>query len=167
MEQQIAFNANAEAGMGRMEARMGRIESDISVTKGGHVRTRLMDLLPDLAETLEFDFVRVIPREELIQTARRISNAAPGELSSFRRADLVVQVAKEQDTLYLAVEASWTASQRDSDRAVRNADFLTETTGLSAIPVIASVRNTREVADLIESGALRWYRIEERDVQVE
>jgi hypothetical protein len=167
VEEQKQFNDRVDNFMLLTNTRMGRIESDISVTKGGHVRTMLMDRLPDLAETLESNLIRTVPREELVRMARTISDATPDDLRSFRRADLVVQVAKGQDSSYLTVEASWTASQRDSDRAVRNADFLTETTGLSAIPVIASVRNTREVADLIESGALRWYRIEERDVQVE
>ena len=167
MERQQEFNERVTVFMERTEARMIRIESDISVTKGGHVRTLLGDLLPDLAETLGFDLIGPMPRQEIIQTARRISNATPRELSSFRQADLVVQVARGQETTHLAIEASWTADQRDSDRAVRNARFLAEATGLPAIPVIASVRNTREVTGLIQAGALRWYQLEERDVQAE
>ena len=167
MERQQEFNERVTVFMERTEARMVRIESDISVTKGGHVRTLLADLLPDFAETLGFDLIGAMPRQEIIQTARRISNATPRELSSFRQADLVVQVARGQETTHLAIEASWTADQRDSDRAVRNARFLAEATGLPAIPVIASVRNTREVTGLIQAGALRWYQLEERDVQAE
>ena len=167
VEEQKQFNDRVDNFMLLTNTRMGRIESDISVTKGGHVRTMLMDLLPDLAETLEFNLIRPVPREELARMARTISDATPDDLRSFRRADLVVQVAKGQDSSYLTVEASWTASQRDSDRAVRNARLLTEASGVPAIPVIASVRNTREVTDLIESGALYWYEIEERDLQVE
>ena len=64
------------------------------------------------------------------------------------------------------MEASLTASQRDCDRVVRNIRLLTETSAAPAIPVIASVRNTREVTDLIESGALYGYATEERDLQV-
>ena len=167
VEEQKQFNDRVDNFMLLTNTRMGRIESDISVTKGGHVRTMLMDRLPDLAETLEFNLIRAVPREELARMARTISDATPDDLRSFRRADLVVQVAKGQDSSYLTVEASWTASQRDSDRAVGNAHLLTEASGVPAIPVIASVRNTREVTDLIESGALYWYEIEERDLQVE
>ncbi len=167
VEEQKQFNDRVDNFMLLTNTRMGRIESDISVTKGGHVRTMLMDRLPDLAETLESNLIRTVPREELVRMARTISDATPDDLRSFRRADLVVQVAKGQDSSYLTVEASWTASQRDSDRAVRNAHLLTEASGVPAIPVIASVRNTREVTDLIESGALYWYEIEERDLQVE
>ena len=159
-EEQRVFNSNAEA-------RMGRIESDISAAKGGHVRTLLIDLLPDLAEEMELQVTRTIPREELVGIARRVSSATRDELRSFRRADLVVLASRDQDSLYLAIEASWTASRRDTDRAERNARFLAETTGVPAIPVIASVRNTREAAETVESGAVRWYQIEERDVQVE
>ena len=167
VEEQKQFNDRVDNFMLLTNTRMGRIESDISVTKGGHVRTMLIDLLPDLAETLEFNLIRPVPREELARMARTISDATPDDPRSFRRADLVVQVAKGQDSSYLTVEASGTASQRDSDRAVRNARLLTEASGVPAIPVIASVRNTREVTDLIESGALYWYEIEERDLQVE
>ena len=57
MERQQEFNERVTVFMERTEARMVRIESDISVTKGGHVRTLLADLLPDLAETLGFDLI--------------------------------------------------------------------------------------------------------------
>ena len=97
MDRQQEFNEQVAKFMERTEARMGRIESDISVTKGGHVRTLLADLLPDLAETLGFDLIGAMPRQEIIQTARRISNATPRELSSFRQADLVVRVARGQE----------------------------------------------------------------------
>ena len=97
----------------------------------------------------------------------RISNATPRELSSFRQADLVVRVAGGQETTLLAIEASWTADQRDSERAVRNARFLAEATGLPSIPVVASVRNTHEVTGLLEAGILCWGQIEELDIPAE
>ena len=73
----------------------------------------------------------------------------------------------EGKTVYLAAEASWTADGTDVDRASRNAGFVTQATGSAAIPVIASVRNTDEARESVDSGEALWYRIEERDTQAE
>ena len=158
--EQHAFNANADA-------RMNRIESDISATKGGHVRTLLDNLMPDMIEELGFETARAIPRGELVRIARSITNATQDELRSFRRADMVLHATNAQGNFYLAIEASFTANLNDTGRAQRNSGFLTQATGTPAIPVIASVRNTHEATELIESGTVRWYQIEERDTQPE
>ena len=159
-EEQRQFNE-------RSEARMGRVESDIGATKGGHVRTKLAGLIPDLAEEIGIEEPDVVPTEELVAMARRITGAIRDELRSFRQADLVVRGTREGETVYLAVEASWTADGTDTNRASRNAGFITRATGTAAIPVIASVRNTNEATETIDAGQVRWYRIEERDMQAE
>ena len=146
---------------------MNRIESDISATKGGHVRTLLDNLMPDMIEELGFETARAIPRGELVRIARSITNATQDELRSFRRADMVLHATNAQGNFYLAIEASFTANLNDTGRAQRNSGFLTQATGTPAIPVIASVRNTHEATELIESGTVRWYQIEERDTQPE
>jgi hypothetical protein len=162
LEELRRMNANAEA-------RMNRMESDISAVKGGHVRARLKDLSFDLIEGMNLELAHILERSELTLMSRRIPDATPDEIASFRRADMVI-LAGDRSTnnpVYLAIEASWTGDINDTDRAERNARFLSAATGIAAIPVIASVRNTREVTSLIESGAVRWYWIEERDVQAE
>ncbi len=162
LEELRRMNANAEA-------RMNRMESDISAVKGGHVRARLKDLSFDLIEGMNLELAHILERSELTLMSRRIPDATPDEIASFRRADMVI-LAGDRSTnnpVYLAIEASWTGDINDTDRAERNARFLSAATGIAAIPVIASIRNTREVTSLIESGAVRWYWIEERDVQAE
>ena len=162
LEELRRMNANAEA-------RMNRMESDMSAVKGGHIRARLDNLSYDLTERMRLELAHVLERSEIVLVSRRIPDAAPEELNSFRQADMVILAADRAGgpPLYLAIEASWTGSRYDTDRAQRNARLLTVATGLPAVPVIASVRNTHEVDGLIESGAVRWYRIEERDVQAE
>ena len=162
LEELRRMNANAEA-------RMNRMESDMSAVKGGHIRARLDNLSYDLTERMHLELAHVLDRSEIVLVSRRIPDVAPEELNSFRQADMVILAADRAGgpPLYLAIEASWTGSRYDTDRAQRNARLLTVATGLPAVPVIASVRNTHEVDGLIESGAVRWYRIEERDVQAE
>ena len=163
LEELRRMNANAEA-------RMNRMESDIGAVKGGHVRARLDDLSYDLIEGMNCELAHLLTRSELNLMSKRVPDATPAELHSFRRADMVVLAGDRRANglpVYFAVEAFWTGSIRDTDRVQRNARFLTEATGNPAIPVIASVRNAREVTDLVESGAVRWYQIEERDMQAE
>ena len=162
LEELRRMNANAEA-------RMNRMESDMSAVKGGHIRARLDNLSYDLTERMRLELAHVLERSEIVLVSRRIPDATPEELNSFRQADMVILAADRAGgpPLYLAIEASWTGSRYDTYRAQRNARLLTVATGLPAVPVIASVRNTHEVDGLMESGAVRWYRIEECDVQAE
>ena len=58
------------------------------------------------------------------------------ELDSFEVADIIIE-GRHRDTAethYIAVEASYTASRRDTDRAIRNAGFLTQFTGRPGTP---------------------------------
>ena len=146
---------------------MGRIESDIGATKGGHVRTKLDRLAPDLAEEVGVEDPSTVPTGEIVAMARKITGATRNELRSFRQADLILRGTMEGKTIYLAVEASWTADGTDVDRASRNAGFVAQATGSAAIPVIASVRNTDEAGEAVDAGEAFWYRIEERDTQAE
>ena len=184
LEELRRMNANSEARIDRMdntledlrrmnanaEARMNRMESDIGSVKGWFVLARLKDFVVDFIEVMNCELAHVLDVNELALMSKRIADATPDELRSFRRADMVMLAgdrAANGSPVYLAVEASYTGSKNDTDRAERNARFLTELTGIRAIPVIASVRNTREVAELIEGGNVRWYEIEERYIQAE
>ena len=96
--------------------------------------------------------------------ARTAAGSAPlsNELRSFRAADLVAEARDpEGNTRYLAVEASFTADQRDTQRAIRNADLLQRLTGHNALAVVASVRNSMEAQENIDAGLLHWFQIDE------
>ena len=86
-----------------------------------------------------------------------------GDLRSFRLADLVIEAADgDETTHYIAMEVSYTADRRDTGRAIRNAGFLTRFTGHPAHPAVASIRNDRGIQDLIDSGQVYWYELEDR-----
>ena len=90
-------------------------------------------------------------------------NTLPRDVGrSFRNADLVIEATDGTGTRYIAMEVSFTADRRDCDRAIRNAGLITRFTGKPAQAAVASVRNDREAAEAVESGAVYWHELEDR-----
>ena len=160
VEQQQGFND-------RFEARMDRIEGDISVVKGGHARSRGVDAAPAIADDLGLEYIRTVPRAELVAIARALIDAdiTAGDRRSFRDADLIIEAASGAEAVFIAVEMSYTADRRDSDRAERNARYLAQYTGGTAHAAVASVRNDHELQGLIDAGDIHWHQLAERDLQ--
>ena len=151
------------AGQARIEARMDRQEYDSSTLKGWYASSVIARSAESLPADMGLDYVRTLSETDLGRMVRAARPELPlNEVRSFRRADLVVEARDDSGTVYIVVEASYTADLRDSRRAQRNAQMLTEFTGHRATPVIASVRNANEVSELVDSGAIHWYEIEER-----
>ena len=65
----------------------------------------------------------------------------------------------------MAVEASYTADERDSRRAVRNAELINRFTGMTVVPVVASLENDHAVQSLVDEGHIRWFQFRSRDLQ--
>ena len=157
-----------KAGQLRIESRMDRQERDMSTLKGMYVGSLARESAETLSRDLELEYVRTLGENELDLLIRNSRPDLPlSEIRSFRRADMVVEARDESGTVYIALEASFTGDVRDSYRAQRNARLLTEITGHRAIPVVASVRNVNEVAELVASGDIYWYEMEERGNTVE
>ena len=150
----------------RTDARFDRMEGDISVVKGGHARTKGREAAEVIPMDLGLEYTRTLSQAGLARLARDAgANLPADELRSFREADLVVEATEGADTVYIAVEISYTAALRDATRARRNAGLLTRFTGHRATPAIASVRNDNEVSELVNTGAVHWHRIAERGLQ--
>ena len=152
-----------KAGQRRIEVRMDRQEYDNSTLKDFYMST----VAGRSAETLPADFgleyVRTLSEADLDRMIRAARPNLPvNQVRSFRRADMVVEARDDSGTIYIVLEASYTGDLRDTGRAQRNAGLLTEFTGHRAIPIVASVRNVREVSALVESGDIHWYELEER-----
>ncbi len=147
---------------------LSRIESDISVVKGGHAQARVAAFTEVIAANLGLDFVRALTPMQLHHIAKNITDptANADQRESFINADLVIEGSdSDGHAVYIAVETSWTADRRDSGRALRNARYLTNSTGRPAIAAIASVRNDHEVTEQISCGGLRWHRIPDRELE--
>ena len=167
VEQQRGFNDRQQGFNDRFEARMDHIEGDISVVKGGHARGRGVEAAPDIADDLGLEYVRTVPRAELVAVARQLAGTdiTISDRRSFRDADLIIEATDDATTVYVAVEISYTADRRDSDRAERNARYLAQHMNLPAHAAVASVRNDRELQDLIDAGNIHWHQLAERDLQ--
>ena len=153
--------------MDRIDTRMDRIEGDISVVKGGHARNRGIESAPAIADDLGLEYVRTISRAELVSISRGLTDSAitTGDRRSFRDADLIIEAAAGATTVYVAAEISYTADLRDSERAERNARYLSQHMNLPTYAAVASVRNDYALQQLIDAGKIHWHQLTERDLQ--
>ena len=125
----------------------------------------------DLSEELNIGlaYVRNVPCKDLVEMVQNSPREGipTKELLSFSRADLVIEATDENGPCYIAVEASFTATQRDASRAQRNAALLTRFTGRPAYAVISSVRKDHDAEAEVAAGNVWWHELEERDMEVE
>ena len=106
------------------------------------------------------EFVRTLSARDLSDMA---GSSLPRDTHrSFRNADLVIEATDGTDISYTAMEISFTADLRDCNRAIRNAGLITRFTGKPTQAAVASVRNDREAAEAVESGAVYWHPLEDR-----
>lgn len=156
-----------DARFDRIEARLQRMSDDIGDLKG-HVAGRVArEMADDIAERFGFEMTTVLSGDDLRRMLRQRNpqDIDPGVRRSFYLADLVGKVIDRQgDEFFLAAEASYTADRRDTDRAIRNAEFLTRFTGMRAVPAIASRHNDHYVQQLVEAGTIRWFEFDQRDL---
>ena len=160
----------------RIDRRLTTLSNDVAQAKGGHARITAIQNSPgivlemDLSTSLGITYVRDVTRAEVAGMAHKAAGGdiPTSELRSFSRADLVIEARdSDGDIRYIAVEASFTATQRDASRAQRNAALLTRFTGRPAHAVVSSVRNDRDAEAEIAAGNVWWHELEERDMEPE
>ena len=158
-EEQRKFNEEQRQFNQRMETAIGELRGNVARQV---VNSRFLEI----ASGMGFRFKGLLTRDDLGQMIfqREISDIPQSDRRSFVRADLVVKGTDSAGAIhYIAVEASYTADQRDTSRAQRNAAILTQLTGHSAHAAIASVRNVREIQSLIDNDTVYWYALEPGD----
>ena len=141
---------------------------DISLVKGGHARNETIRNASLIAHRLGYQFISEMRQEALIGFAElaKGNGVADNEAESFAKADLVMiaQDANKQPG-YIAVEVSFTVSENDVRRAMRNADYLQEFTGIRAHPAVAGVDILPEAKQQVDAGKVCWYEIPKREIQ--
>lgn len=143
-----------------------RIETAIGELRGNAARQVVCAHSKEIAEGMGFQVERLLARPDLFRllVENDPRDLTPGERQSFFRADLVLEATDPDGSLhYIAIEASYTADKRDTDRALRNAQLMERFTGHRAHALIASVRNVREIQGLIDDGTVSWYALETDD----
>ena len=147
-----------------------RIESEIGELKGNAAYWPAFYRYDEILQALNLKYVRILNRDDLIDMLRGVDldDVKFGDRRSFYRADLVMEATEAQapeTTRYVAVEASYTADRRDTDRAIRNANILKRCTGHEASAVVASIRNDRDILPVIKAGTVTWYQLDPDDFQ--
>ena len=139
-----------------------RMENSIGELRGNTARQVARAYFMEIAGGMGFQCKGILMRADLVQmlTQSEIDDIPHGDRQSFFRTDLVVEATDSDGTMhYIAVEASYTADQRDTSRAQRNAALLTRFTGHPAHAAIASVRNVHEIQPLIDDGTVYWHAL--------
>ena len=149
----------------RMDDRFNRLADDLTWLKDVGTVTIADKQAMVIAEDLGLEYEKQLTQIEVRDLIRNqdTTDIAPGDLRSFRTADMVIEATDAAGQLhYIAVEVSFTADQRDIDRPIRNAGYLTRFTGKPAHAVVASVRTDRRIDDAIDSGQIHWYQLREQ-----
>ena len=161
--EQKEFNA-------RTDRRFERVQNDISNMRADYARRNAVNEAFIIAMDMGFSLLRSLAPSDLwtICQAGDTTGISVNALRSFYRADLVLEVADGNDAIhYIAVEVSYTADERDTGRALRNAGYLARFTGRPAHAAVASVRNDHRIQALIDGGEIYWHQLEDRDYPVE
>ena len=178
MTKQGQFKERGEPGIARMEvwfdridgpldridSRLDRMEGDQSYFNNRSSEIQAARKPATIALAMGFTLVRVLNNADLARMCRYpdARDLPRQELISFSRADLVVEVSDDDgNLLFIAVECSYIADRRDTDRATRNADYLTRFTGEPAHAAVASARNHQDIQSLIDDGTVWWYQLED------
>ncbi len=150
--------------------RLDRLQDDVGWLKGRIIYDIVRDDASLIADDMGFVLERTLVRTDLrrLMEGQDLSDLPRGDVRSFHRADLVMEVVDREGNLhYIAVEASFTVNGRDSRRALRNAELLTRFTGRPAVAAVAGVRYDRRLKDEIESDQLHWHEIPSEDLEAE
>ena len=152
--------AELRDGQARLEEGQARIETDLAPLKAAHARNGALRITRRIARTANCRQIRLLEAGELLDRldASDTADIPQNELDSFDNADIIIEATHREtgETQYLAVEVSYTANRRDTDRAIRNAEFLTRFTGQPAHAVVVSQRVRPGIEQLIERGDVRW-----------
>ena len=69
---------------------------------------------------------------------------------SFKFADLIIAARTDDGaSRYVAVEISYTADERDTTRAIRNAEYITKFTGTPSYPAVAGVSKDNRIDEVL------------------
>ena len=171
VERQLAeFIAATDRRFESLERQLHQLRTDVAPLKAAHAKTCASGEADLIAEEQGLSLLAVVDRQELGALVR--SSDTDGiprhELRSFRLADIVLRAADAAGTeCYVAVEVSYTANGRDTERALRHARFLTRFTGRRAHAVVAGLRFDERIRAAVEAGEVAWYQLDPKVMEVD
>ena len=175
------FEKNVNARFDRLEARVDeldqrterrfqRVFDDLSILRAAHARNAAREQAPSIVEDMGLQWIRNLKVIDILNmiAGKDTSDIPRNLMRRFRRADLFVETTDAQgETCYVAVEVSYTADERDTDRAITFAGYLNRFTQRNAYPAVASLRMDNRIEGLVESGTVFWYEMIPEDLEVD
>ena len=147
-----------------------RLEDNVAILKGAHARNVAQRDYGWMTRSMGLQPMRLLPVDEVDELALKLreTGVSRSDLESFRKADMIIEAADAGgETVYIAVEVSFTVDERDTGRATRNARYLTRVTGKPArAAVIGSTLDDR-IRALIASGEVYWHQFSDKDMQAD
>ena len=153
-----------------LETKVVGLTDDIALVRGGHARNAMRQNLYRIADEFGFEFISEVPQAAIIGFSKVVTaqGEAANEAESFRNADMVMNVRDaDGHPGYVALEASFTVNGNDVRRAVRNADYLHQYTGLPCYAAVAGVQVLPDAQMEVDDGKALLYRIRARELQSE
>ena len=158
------------ADMAILKEGQQEIRADMAILKGHHARNAAVTESRRICRTLDCRQTRLMDGDwsENLVDHGDTTNIPTGDLTSFQNADLIIQATNRENgrTVYVPVEASFTARSHDFDRASRNARLIEHFKNEPAIPVVASRYLSTEVRtdilQAIEEGRIHWFQIDQK-----
>lgn len=151
--------------LGQLIRQVSRLQDDVGAIKGFITDAMVIRLAPAIALAMGLSLRRNLKGPDLsaMVAGQDLAGISAGELESFLLADLIMEAGNgDGETVYLAVEASYTVDDRDTDRAVRNAAYLTRFTGKPARAVVTGRHKDWKVDEPIGAGLVLWYQFPAR-----
>lgn len=152
------------------ERHFRQIENTLQYLKAGHACNSALRSAASLARRMGLRRVRNLTEDDLLDMTYGADTAdlSANVLESFHLADLVMETTDaDGETCYIAVEISFTADDRDTSRALRNAALLTRFTGKAARAAVAGIYQDNRIQPQIESGEVVWHRLRRDELEVE
>ena len=160
----------ADSRFESVENSIQKLRNEIAPIKAAHARNAAIEDAVAIAGDLGLRQAKTLTREELwvISESADASDISTSDLRSFRRADLILEAADtDGETCYVAVEISFTANGRDTDRAIRNAEFLRRFTGKRSIAAVAGLYRDNRIDEALETGSVFWHQLDPEQLEVE
>ena len=146
------------------------LQDSVGILKGAHARNVAQRDYGWMTRSMGLQPMRLLPVDDVDELALKLreTGVSRSDLESFRKADMIIEASDAGgETVYIAVEVSFTVDERDTGRAIRNARYLTRITGKPArAAVIGSTLDDR-VRALIASGEVYWHPFSDKDMQAD
>ena len=156
-----------KGGQRQLERDVSSLRDDVGILKGDAALRATRVVTYDIADDMGHRIVRDLPRAEVRAMSRErfLPDMPRNSRRSFAVADAIIEVTTHDGNVgYIAVEASYTADERDTFRAIRNAHYLRRMTGQPAWAAVSALRVDDRIQHLIDCGAVHWHRLEPEDL---